>query len=160
MPPASPSSDSPSGEVIDLDIAILGGGFGGVYCARQIGKRMSKPRVGILSDENHMTFQPMLPEVAGGSLAPRHVVNPIRQLARGAQVLKCDITAIDAEAKTIQATAGAYTPDLTVHYNHLVLALGAIVDLSRIPGMPEHAYLLRNVGDAMKLRAAIIGRIE
>ena len=55
MPPAT------SGEVIDLDIAILGGGFGGVYCARQLGKRLGPARVGILADENHMTFQPMLP---------------------------------------------------------------------------------------------------
>lgn len=156
MPPAT------SGEVIDLDIAILGGGFGGVYCARQLGKRLGPARVGILADENHMTFQPMLPEVAGGALPPRHVVNPIRQLARGARVLKCEITGIDAESeiKTIHASAGDFTPNVTVRCQHLVLALGAVVDLSRIPGMPEHAYLLRNVGDAMKLRAAIVGRIE
>ena len=34
------------------------------------------------------------------------------------------------------------------------------MDLSRIPGMGEHAYLMRTVGDAMKLRAAIISRME
>jgi len=161
MPESPDASNPPSPDAtIDLDVAILGGGFGGVYCARQLGKRLGSQRIGILSDENHMTFQPMLPEVAGGSLAPRHVVNPIRQLAQGAQVLKCKVTSIDVSEKVIHATAGAFTPDLTVRCKHLVIALGAVVDLSRIPGMPEHAYLLRNVGDAMKLRAAIIGRIE
>ena len=160
MPP--PTSPASTGEVIDLDIAILGGGFGGVYCARQLGKRIDSARVGILADENHMTFQPMLPEVAGGALPPRHVVNPIRQLARLARVLKCEVTGMEAEEeiKTVHASAGDFTPDVTIRCRHLVLALGAVVDLSRIPGMPEHAFLLRNVGDAMKLRAAIVGRVE
>lgn len=160
--PHSPDTNirSVSDTVIDLDVAILGGGFGGVYCARRLGKPLGNQRVGILSDENHMTFQPMLPEVVGGSLAPRHVVNPIRQLARDAQVLKCEVISVDVSSKIIHASAGAFTPDLEVRCKHLVMALGAVVDLSRIPGMPEHAYLLRNVGDAMKLRAAIIGRIE
>lgn len=158
MPPAPAAP----GETIDLDIAILGGGFGGVYCARQLGKRLEGVRVGVFADENYMTFQPMLPEVAGGALPPRHVVNPIRQLARGARVFKTVVTEIDVSngVKTVRASAGNYTPDVLVRCQHLVLALGAVVDLSRIPGMPEHAYLLRNVGDAMKLRAAIVGRIE
>lgn len=147
-------------ETIELDCAVLGGGFAGVYCAKALAKQTTGKRIGVIADENHMTFQPMLPEVAGGSLAPRHVVNPIRRLAKGSLVYKAAISEIDLESRTIRASAGSFTPDIIFKYEHLVLTVGAVVDLSRIPGMGEHAYLIQNVGDAMKLRAAIIGRVE
>ena len=50
-------------------VAIIGGGFPGVYCARELLKRTvgtAGMTVGIIASENHMVFQPMLPEVAGG----------------------------------------------------------------------------------------------
>jgi NADH dehydrogenase len=102
----------------------------------------------------------MLPEVVGGSLSPRHVVNPIRLLCPAAEVLKGTVFAVDLGAKRLSLTGGHYSPNVHVTFQHLVLALGAEVDLSRIPGMSEHAYLVRNVGDAMKLRATIISRME
>ncbi|SKA76788.1 NADH dehydrogenase [Prosthecobacter debontii] len=145
-----------------FDIAIIGGGFAGVYCAQQILKRLGgeKLRVGIIASENHMVFQPMLPEVVGGSLSPQHVVNPIRMICEAADVLKGEVTALDLESRVLTLDGGRFTPNVTVTFDHLMLAPGAGVDLSRIPGMSEHAYLMRTVGDAMKLRAAIISRME
>lgn len=144
------------------DVVILGGGFAGVYCAKQAVKRLrrSGKTVALIASENHMVFQPMLPEVVGGSLSPRHVVNPIRMICPGAEVLKGTVFSVDLPGKRLTLTGGHFTPSVHVTYEHLVLALGADVDLSRIPGMSEHAYLVRNAGDAMKLRAAIISRME
>ncbi|MCF7786239.1 MAG: FAD-dependent oxidoreductase [Prosthecobacter sp.] len=144
-------------------VAIIGGGFAGVYCARELlrlTQGVAGMTVGIIASENHMVFQPMLPEVAGGSLSPQHVVNPIRMICRGAEVLKGEVTHIDLENRIITLNGGMFTPQVTVGFEHLMLAPGAGVDLSRIPGMGEHAYLMRTVGDAMKLRAAIISRLE
>jgi NADH dehydrogenase len=144
-------------------VAIIGGGFAGVYCARELLRRtqdMAGMTVGVIASENHMVFQPMLPEVAGGSLSPQHVVNPIRMICQGAEVLKGEVTHIDLEKRVITLNGGSFTPQVTVGFEHLMLAPGAGVDLSRIPGMGEHAFLMRTVGDAMKLRAAIISRME
>lgn len=143
-------------------MVILGGGFAGVYCAKQAVKRLkgTGKTVALIASENHMVFQPMLPEVVGGSLSPRHVVNPIRLICPGAEVLKGTVFGVDLKAKQLTLTGGHFTPSVHVTFDHLVLALGADVDLSRIPGMSEHAYLVRNAGDAMKLRAAIISRME
>lgn len=145
-----------------FDIAIIGGGFAGVYCAQQVLKRLRgrSMRVGIIASENHMVFQPMLPEVVGGSLSPQHVVNPIRMICEAADVLKGEVTSLDLESHVLTLDGGRFTPNVTVTFDHLMLAPGAGVDLSRIPGMSEHAYLMRTVGDAMKLRAAIISRME
>ena len=144
-----------------LDVAVLGGGFAGVACAKILGKRFGTGRtVGVVADENHMTFQPMLPEVAGAALAPRHVVNPIRLLCKGAEVYKGEVRHVDLKAKTLEVVAGAYAGRVRITYDHLVIGVGAVIDLSRIAGMAEHAFVLQNVGDAMKLRAGIIARLE
>lgn len=145
-----------------FDVAIIGGGFAGVYCAQELLKRTraKKLRIGIIASENHMVFQPMLPEVVGGSLSPRHVVNPIRMLCEDADVLRGNVCSLDLESRLMVIDGGKSTPNVTVTFDHLMLAPGAGVDLSRIPGMSEHAYLMRTVGDAMKLRAAIISRME
>lgn len=145
-----------------FDVVILGGGFAGVYCARRVLRRLGhlEKSVCVISDENHMVFQPMLPEVVGGSLSPRHVVNPIRLLCRGAEVLRGEVKTVDCEKRTLTLDGGRFSPCLTIGFRHLVFAAGSDVDLSRIPGMAEHAFLMRNAGDAMKLRAAIVNRLE
>ena len=150
-----------------LKVAIIGGGFAGVYCARELlrqarrhGLDLSDSGVGVIATENHMVFQPMLPEVAGGSLSPQHVVNPIRMICRGAEVLKGEVTHINLPQRILTLSGGKSTPEVTIGFEQLLIAPGAGVDLSRIPGMGEHAYLMRTVGDAMKLRAAIISRME
>jgi len=148
---------------IKLDIAILGGGFGGVYCAKAVGKalgRSSSVKAGLISEENYMVFQPMLPEVAGSSISPRHVVNPLRLLCKNVDVLRGRVESIDRKGRSLMLNAGPFSGNLKIQYDHLVLALGAVTDLSRIPGMPEHAFHIKNVGDAMYLRTTILGRIE
>ncbi len=144
------------------DVLILGGGFAGVYCAQRVVKRLrgTEKTVGLIASENHMVFQPMLPEVVGGSLAPRHVVNPIRLICQGTDVFRGTVRAIDLVARTVVLDGGIHSSNITFSFDHIVLALGSEVNLSRIPGMSEHAYLVRNVGDAMKLRATIISRME
>jgi NADH dehydrogenase len=144
------------------DVLILGGGFAGVYCAQRLNRKLrgTGKTVGIIAAENHMVFQPMLPEVVGGSLSPRHVVNPIRLLCKGADVYRGSVTSIDLKNKTLLLDGGTRSPNVSFTFDHIVFALGSDVNLSRIPGMSEHAALVRNVGDAMKLRATIISRME
>ncbi|WP_081452699.1 FAD-dependent oxidoreductase [Verrucomicrobium spinosum] len=144
------------------DVLILGGGFAGVYCAQRLVKRLegTGKSVGVIARENHMVFQPMLPEVVGGSLAPRHVVNPIRLICDGADVFRGLVKLVNLPGKRLLLDGGVTAGTVEFTFDHIVFALGAEVDLTRIPGMSEHAYLVRNCGDAMKLRATIIGRME
>jgi NADH:ubiquinone reductase (H+-translocating) len=146
-----------------FETVIAGGGFAGAYCAKTLAHCLgarSVERIGLIAEQNVMVFQPMLAEVAGASLSPLDVVNPLRLFCRGANVLRGKIRGIDLEKRQLTLDAGRYTRNMTVEYEHLVLALGSIVDLSRVPGMPEHSLVLKNVGDALKLRATIINRLE
>lgn len=155
----------PAPHRIEVEVAILGGGFAGVYCGQKIAKQLRSAgkegrQAAIVSDQNYMVFQPMLAEVAGASIQPRHVVNPIRQLCRGLRVFRGEVTSVDVEKREVHIDTGNFSAGVILAYEHLVLSLGAEIDLSRVPGMPEHALLMQNVGDAMILRATIIKRIE
>lgn len=152
-----------SDSTVDFDVLILGGGFAGVYCAKTLGKYARRHpgfRVGLVAAENHMLFQPMLAEVASASLSPRHVVNPIRQLCKGVRVFRGEVRSIDTGKKIVHLNAGDFTPDVPFRFHQLVMCLGAKTDLSRVPGMTEHSIPMQRVGDAMKLRATVIGRFE
>jgi len=84
-----------------FDFVILGGGFAGVYAVKSLERELRRQRheatIAIVSDENHMVFQPMLPEVAGATLSPRHVVNPIRSLCKKDKVFKAQVTDLDLD---------------------------------------------------------------
>src|SRR4051812_36767234 len=94
---------------IKLDVAILGGGFAGVYCAKALGEELKRDRnfkVGLISEENYMVFQPMLAEVVGSSIPPRHVVNPLRLLCRHASVYRGVVESVNWPERSLLLNAG------------------------------------------------------
>ena len=150
-------------QTLSKDTVILGGGFAGAYCAKTIGQLLPQEAAqstALISEENYLVFQPMLPEVAGSALPSNAVVNPLRTFTRGVTVFKGRVNEIDYDKKEILVNAGHFSPKVRIQFKRIVLALGAEIDLSRVPGMPEHAFLMQNVGDAMQLRSTIIGRFE
>jgi NADH dehydrogenase len=149
---------------MDFEVVIAGGGFAGAYCARALGRAFGRDageeRVALVAERNVLVFQPMIPEVAGSSLAPADVVNPLRQFCRGVNVLQGTIQKIDWASKTILLDGGRFTRDHKIGFKHLVLTLGSVTDMRSIPGMPEYGWPMKNVSDALRLRAAIINRME
>ncbi|MDX1679173.1 MAG: FAD-dependent oxidoreductase, partial [Akkermansiaceae bacterium] len=83
-----------------------------------------------------------------------------RQLCKGAEVFRGKVESVDMKSKTVRIKAGSFVGITDLRFDHLVLALGATVDLKRTPGMSEHAFLMSTVGDAMKLRSTVIERLE
>ncbi len=145
------------------DVVIAGGGFAGAYCAKTLGRllgRGGEKRVALIAERNVLVFQPMLAEVAGSSLSPTAVVNPLRQLCRHVDVLQGHIRRIDWAAKTLSLDGGRFTRDHQVTFDHLVLALGSVTDLSRVPGMADHGRPMKSVADALRLRSTLINRLE
>ncbi len=145
------------------DIAIAGSGFTGVYAARTLRRKLGREgagKVALISDQNFLLFQPMLAEVCGSSISPLHVVNSTRLLCRDVNVLRSEITGIDLPSRTLTLNSGLYAGNARVTFDHLVLSVGSIVDVSRVPGMAEHGFLMKTVGDAMRLRTSLIDRME
>jgi NADH:quinone reductase (non-electrogenic) len=133
---------------------ILGGGFAGSYVARSLGKHGAT----IVSPENYMLFTPLLPEAASGTLEPRHVVVPLRQMCRHSELLLGEAKAHDADRRRVQVQAGERV--FWIRYSNLVVALGAIVRALPIPGLAEHALGFKSLADAIHLRNHVLGRLE
>ena len=152
-----------SAQAYSFPIVILGGGFAGAYCARALRAGLEEStaeNVALLADQNAMLFHPMLAEVSGSSISPLHVVNPLRLFCRGSSIFMGSVNEIDLEQKTVSFLPGPFTSPATLTFEHLVLAIGSIVDVSRVPGMAEHGYLMKTVGDAIRLRSGVLERLE
>lgn len=147
-----------------FDIVIAGGGFAGAYCARtlarELGPAEGERRVALIAERNVLVFQPMLAEVAGASLSPTDVVNPLRHFCRGVSVLQGTIQRVDWAARQLVLDGGRFTRNHLVGFEHLVLALGSVTDLRLVPGMAEYGWPVKTVSDALRLRAAVINRME
>jgi NADH dehydrogenase len=136
-------------------VLVAGGGFAGGYVARLLGRRGAT----IVSPENFMLYTPLLPEAASGTLEPRHVVVPLRQMCPHAEMLLGRVTAIDTE----QRTAHVETPEagsFDLAWEHVVLALGAVARTLPVPGLAEHAVGFKDIADAINLRNHVLRELE
>jgi NADH:ubiquinone reductase (H+-translocating) len=136
-------------------VLVIGGGFAGGYVARLLGKRGAT----IVSLENFMLFTPMLPEAASGTLEPRHVVVPLRQMCPHAELVLGRMTGLDEERAVVQVEtpeAGSFE----ISYSELVLAIGAVPRTFPVPGLSEHALGFKDLADAIHLRNRVLRQLE
>ena len=133
---------------------VVGGGFAGAYVARLLGKR----RATIVNPDNFMLYTPLLPEAAAGTLEPRHVVVPLRQMCPHAELLLGRAVSRDPERRTVVAETLGGTFEIA--YERLVVALGAVPRTFPIPGLAEHGRGFKDVADAIALRNHLLRSLE
>jgi NADH dehydrogenase len=133
---------------------VLGGGFAGGYVARLLGKRGAT----IVSPENFMLYTPILPEAASGTLEPRHVVVPLRMMCPHSELLLGRAVALDAKRQNVRVETDEEI--VNVHYDDLVVALGAVARSLPIPGLAEHGLGFKSLADAIQLRNHVLRRLD
>ena len=142
-------------------VLILGGGFAGLYAARNLQRLMGKKAaIEVVNRENYFVFQPLLPEVAGGAISAVNAVSPLRFLTREIFIRKAEVDSINPEAQTVTVFQGVQRRPTVLEYDHLIIALGSGSDLSRTIGLSEHAFTMKTLSDARRLRAHVIERLE
>jgi NADH dehydrogenase len=133
---------------------VLGGGFAGSYVARLLGRRGST----IVSPENFMLYTPLLPEAGAGTLEPRHVVVPIREMCPHAELILGRATRLDEVRRVV--TADSLAGPVEISYERLVVALGAVPRTLPIPGLAEHGVGFKDLADAIALRNRLLLQLE
>ncbi|MBI4528650.1 MAG: NAD(P)/FAD-dependent oxidoreductase [Deltaproteobacteria bacterium] len=145
-------------------IVILGGGFGGLYTALELEKRLgadSSVEITLVNRDNFFLFTPMLHEVAASDLDFTTIVNPIRKLLKRVKFFDGEVKAIDLARKQVAVSHGSNAPHRhELEYNHLVLALGSVTNFYAIPGLKEGALTMKSLGDAIYLRNRLIEHLE
>jgi NADH dehydrogenase len=142
-------------------VLILGGGTVGLYTARRLRRRLGKREAAIVvvDPRPYMTYAPFLPEVAAGSIDPRHVVAPHRFALTGVDSLQGKVSEIRHADRTVQITPEEGEP-YWVTYDHLVVGLGAVARTLPIPGLAEEGVGFKNVEEAIALRNHVLSRID
>jgi sulfide:quinone oxidoreductase len=113
-------------------IVIVGGSFGGVNAAYQLRRKLGeRVDLTLISADPDFTFIPSLPWVMMGWRRPEALKVPLaRPLAsKGVRFVHDRATTIDPSAQSVTTAGGG-----SFGYDHLVLATGADLDWSNVPG--------------------------
>ncbi|MCC7370305.1 MAG: FAD-dependent oxidoreductase [Chloroflexi bacterium] len=147
-----------------IRIVILGGGFGGVTVAQQLEKLLpglSRPvEVTLISQSNYLLFVPMLPSAAAAGVELTHILSPLRELLKQTRIRVETVESVDLAAKTVTTTHPTSHREQILPWDHLVVALGNVVDLARLPGVAQHGLPIKTIGDALQIRNRALEMLE
>jgi len=144
-------------------IVILGGGFAGVECAKQLETRFGHdPKIELImvSEDNFLLFTPMLPQVASGMIETRHIVLPIRTICQKTKFYEGRIKNIDPYGKLVNLWGAGDKRSISIHYDHLVVALGSETNFFGMADVEKNAYTMKTLNDAVMLRNRVIDMLE
>ena len=136
-------------------VVIIGGGFGGLYAAKGLGK--SPVRITLVDRSNHHLFQPLLYEVATAALSPAEIAAPIRAVfskQRNTAVLLGNVVEIDTAHRIVHLADGA------IAYDYLVVAAGATHSYFGNDDWARFAPGLKTIDDALEIRQRFLLAFE
>lgn len=136
-------------------VVIVGGGFGGLYAAKALAK--AAVNVTLIDQRNFHLFQPLLYQVATGTLSPADISSPLRSVlskSKNTKVLLGTVNDIDPEAQKVLVGNEA------IPYDTLIVATGAKHSYFGKDNWEEFAPGLKTVEDAIEMRRRIFTAFE
>jgi NADH dehydrogenase len=137
-------------------VIVLGGGFGGLSAVQKL--KRAPVEVILIDRRNFHLFQPLMYQIATGSLSPGEIAAPLRGVLsrqKNAQVLLGEVSDIDPAAKKIQLLDGA-----TFDYDSLIVATGSQTSYYGNDSWREWAPSLKSVEEATAIRHKILYAFE
>ncbi|MGD8829679.1 MAG: NAD(P)/FAD-dependent oxidoreductase [Pseudomonadales bacterium] len=136
-------------------VLIVGGGFAGLAAARTLDAR--RFRITLLDRENYHLFQPLLYQVATGSLDSTDIATPLRMIVPPSQarVVQAELTGIDLERKVVRSARG-----VEYGWDKLILAVGLGHNYFGHDDWRAYAPSLKFLRDAFTIRDRILGALE
>ncbi len=137
-------------------VVILGGGFGGLYAAKAL--KNAPVQVTLLDRRNFHLFQPLLYQVATGSLSPGEIASPLRSVLRrqkNTQVLLGEATGLDAARHRL-----ILDDRTTVEYDSLIVATGSADSYFGHDDWRRNAPGLKSIEEATEIRHKILYAFE
>jgi NADH dehydrogenase len=136
-------------------VVIIGGGFGGLNLAKKL--KNAPVEVLMLDKHNYHTFQPLLYQVAIGSLAADSIGFPIRRIFIKYENFSfnlAEVQKINPETNTISTNIG------TIHYDYLVIATGSNTNFFGNKQIEHFAMPMKNIPEALNIRSLVIQNLE
>lgn len=136
-------------------VVIIGGGFGGLYAAKELGDTNIK--LTLVDRRNFHLFQPLLYQVATGGLSPGDIASPLRAVLNkqnNTKVYKSEVIDIDVEAKKVVLRYR------TIPYDTLIVASGSSHHYFGNDNWAIYAPGLKTIEDALEFRKRIFFAFE
>jgi len=137
-------------------VLVLGGGFAGLVAAQTL--KGADVDITLLDKRNFHLFQPLLYQVATGSLSPAEIAAPIRAVLsrqKNVEVLLGEAVDIDPQAKKVILADGDAFP-----YDTLIIATGSQTSYYGNDQWRENAPSLKSVEEATKMRHKLLYAFE
>jgi len=137
-------------------ILILGGGFGGLVAAQTL--RRANAQITLIDKRNFHLFQPLLYQVATGSLSPGEIAAPLRSVLKrqkNTDVLLGEAADLDPVAKTVTLADGAVFP-----YDTLLVATGSETSYYGKNQWRDFAPSLKTIEEATNIRQKLLFAFE
>jgi len=135
------------GVTVTPRVVIVGGGFGGLFAAREL--RKEPVQITLVDRTNHHLFQPLLYQVASAGLSPADIASPIRSILskqQNVQVLLATVRSVDLDRRVVHLEDGELA------YDCLILAAGACTSYFGHPEWEGDAPGLKSLQDAIEVR--------
>jgi demethylphylloquinone reductase len=134
-------------------IVILGGGFGGIFTALEIGGAAD---VTLVNDADHFVFTPMLYEYLSGEVEAWHIAPKYSELLdENVHLVKSAATEVDLKSQTV-----ALANQQTLNYDVLVLALGGVTNYVGVEGAEQNSMPFRKIEHADNLRTLMVAALD
>lgn len=140
-------------------VVVVGTGFAGYHCLRALERRLPEAELVAINPADYMLYVPLLPEVAGGTLDPRHVAVPLRTKLPRTRTVLGTVTGMDLAGRTV-TVVDVEGKRRDVDWDRLVIASGSVTRLLSIPGVAEHAMGFKSVAEGVYLRDHVLREIE
>ena len=142
-------------------ILIVGGGYAGFYTALKLEKWLARGEAEVVMVDPlpYMTYQPFLPEVAAGSIEPRHAVVSHRRHLRRTRVVTAKVTNVNHADKTATITPAVGEP-WQLEYDIVVVTAGSVSRTFPIPGVADEAIGMKNIEEAIAVRDRLLTNFD
>jgi len=137
-------------------VVIIGGGFGGLSAAQHL--KSNQVDVTLIDRRNYHLFQPLLYQVATGSLSAGEVASPLRGVLsrqKNTRVWLGTVVDIDPDSKRVFLADGAVVP-----YDSLIVAAGSQTSYFGHNEWQEWAPGMKSVEEATAIRHKILYAFE
>jgi NADH dehydrogenase len=141
-------------------VVVVGAGFAGFNAARELSRLIGNTtEIVVISSTDYFLYLPLMPQVAGGMIEPRHIRAELPRRLRKTRFVLGTVNHVDTQQKVV-SWAGPEGTSGQVSYDRLVLTAGSVNKLLPIPGIADYAHGFRSIAEAIYLRDHIIRQLE